>query len=183
MREPVVPQFDAKTYLLWRVVSASATSYTTVSSSRLRAERSTTIACRSMYESRSTDSFLRRVDHSDPTLRFALRRPAFFYPDAGVVREELSGTASVIEHPRVVVEVLSPSTPSYDLIEKRVAYRELASLEAYLIVHTTTRQLELDVRDADARFRTIASDDRGVPLGNGTMTLDEVYSRTSHDRA
>lgn len=103
----------------------------------------------------------------------------FFYPDAGVVCDELPGSASIVERPRIVVEVLSPSTRSYDLIEKRAAYREVAGLEAYVIVHTATRLLELEIRDVDGGWLTVTCTDDGVPLGIGILTLDDVYRRSS----
>lgn len=78
----------------------------------------------------------------------------FYYPDAGVVCEELPGNTSTIEAPRIVTEVLSPSTRTYDLIEKRAAYRKLTSVQAYVIVHTSLQHVEVDLRDAGDRWCT-----------------------------
>ncbi|MGH7946495.1 MAG: Uma2 family endonuclease, partial [Opitutaceae bacterium] len=37
-------------------------------------------------------------------------------------------------HPRLIIEVLSPSTEARDTLEKRVAYQTLESLEEYALV-------------------------------------------------
>ncbi len=103
----------------------------------------------------------------------------FFYPDAGVICSEVTGSETSLESPRVVAEVLSPSTRSYDLIENRAAYRSLPSLHAYVIVHTEFRRLEVDLRDADGAWRTSFTDAEPLPLGARVLTLDELYARTS----
>ncbi len=57
----------------------------------------------------------------------------FYYPDVVV-----SCSGALDEHiersPKLIVEVLSPSTEARDRMEKRLAYQSLASLEEYMLV-------------------------------------------------
>lgn len=63
-------------------------------------------------------------------VRVRVADAVYYYCDAGVVCEPVAGSASVIDRPRVVAEVLSRATRAYDLVEKRAAYRALPQLEA-----------------------------------------------------
>ena len=62
---------------------------------------------------------------------------SYFYPDVGVVCEEPRFEDDVFDtllNPIVVIEVLSPSTEAYDRGEKFTHYRQLTSLQEYLLV-------------------------------------------------
>ena len=85
----------------------------------------------------------------------------------------------VIDRPRVVADVLSPSTRAYDIIEKRAMYRNVPSLVAYVIVHTTSQHIEIDTRAGDGRWSTQTSDGEPIALGEGALTFEAVYARTS----
>ena len=56
----------------------------------------------------------------------------FYYPDASVICGSSGETYQ--EEPRVLVEVLSPSTRRVDETEKRDAYLTVPGLQAYLLV-------------------------------------------------
>jgi len=74
---------------------------------------------------------------------------AFFYPDVMVsCHPDDLKNQRFIEHPTLIVEVLSESTASYDRGEKFVAYRRLASLKEYLIVDIDARRVECFRRTA-----------------------------------
>ncbi len=96
-----------------------------------------------------------------------------------VLCHQLPGDTATIETPRVVAEVLSPSTRTYDLIEKRAAYRKLPSLQAYVIVHTALQHVEVDLRDGNDRWVTSTFERDGLPFGNGTLALEDIYIRSS----
>jgi Uma2 family endonuclease len=69
----------------------------------------------------------------------------YTYPDVTVVCGQVELHAqddTVIVNPRVVVEVLSEATESYDRGAKFSHYRALASLEEYLLVARDGRRLE-----------------------------------------
>lgn len=57
-----------------------------------------------------------------------------FYPDVMVVCGREQGNERFFTDPKLIVEVLSPSTAGIDRHEKRIAYRRIASLEEYVIV-------------------------------------------------
>ena len=62
---------------------------------------------------------------------------SYFYPDVGVVCEEPRFEDDVFDtllNPIVVIEVLSPSTEAYDRGEKFAHYRQLSSLQEYVLV-------------------------------------------------
>jgi Uma2 family endonuclease len=88
-----------------------------------------------------------------------------------------------VEHACLVVEVLSPSTARTDQHEKRIAYQEIASLQAYLLIEATWRAVHRHWRDANGNWRsdtiTGAADTR-VPLPcpvGASLSLDEIYER------
>ena len=81
---------------------------------------------------------------------FVADADAYFYPDVMVTCDERDRRAELaIEHPKLVVEVLSDSTAAYDRGAKFAAYRKLADLQEYLIVDIAQRRLELYRRAAD----------------------------------
>ncbi|MCQ8118540.1 Uma2 family endonuclease [Methylomonas rosea] len=75
---------------------------------------------------------------------------AFFYPDVMVSchADDLKN-ARFIEHPSLIVEVLSDSTAAFDRGGKFAAYRKLASLQEYLIVDIEARRVECFRRTSD----------------------------------
>lgn len=100
---------------------------------------------------------------SDMKLRIAAV-DAFYYPDVMVVCGEdahpLYKTA-----PCVIVEVISPTTAAIDRREKWFAYRQIASLSAYLLVESERRAVSYWLRDADGAWRA------GTLEENETLTL------------
>jgi Uma2 family endonuclease len=103
----------------------------------------------------------------------------FYYADAGTICVDVDPHATVIEAPRVVGEVLSPSTRAYDFVEKRAAYRSLPSLEFYVVVPTSLRRIEVDARGADRAWSTAVADHGEAYLGGRALSLDEIYARSS----
>lgn len=93
---------------------------------------------------------------------------AYFYPDVMVTCDERDRRAELaIEHPVLVVEVLSDSTAAYDRGAKFAAYRKLPSLQEYLLVDVDQRRLELYRREADHWLFFEAGMD-------GTLSLESV---------
>jgi Uma2 family endonuclease len=77
------------------------------------------------------------------------------YPDLSVVcgppvAAKEDGHALV--NPLVIGEVLSKSTEAYDRGLKASHYRQIPSLQAYLLVAQDRQRLELQVRQADGRW-------------------------------
>lgn len=61
-----------------------------------------------------------------------------YYPDVMVVCGREKEGERFFTDPKLIVEVLSPSTASVDRHEKRIAYRRIAALEEYVIVAQDT---------------------------------------------
>lgn len=117
-----------------------------------------------------------RTIGSDVKLRIA--EDLFYYADAGVICEPIDETETIVERPRVVVEVLSPKTARYDIVEKRAAYRTLPSLEAYVIVHTSLRRIEIDTRGLAGRWQTGIYEEEDVALlGGHEFAVAAFYGR------
>ena len=69
---------------------------------------------------------------------------AVVYPDVVVsCHAEDKVAERAIKHPKVVVEILSPSTAAYDRGEKFALYRSMADLEEYVLVDPDARKLEI----------------------------------------
>jgi Uma2 family endonuclease len=103
---------------------------------------------------------------------FVAAADAYFYPDVMVTCDERDRRAELaIEHPCLVVEVLSDSTAAYDRGAKFAAYRKLESLSEYLVVDIDARRLELYRREADHWL--LFDGDRGsAPLHLESVDLD-----------
>ena len=75
------------------------------------------------------------------------------YPDVFVTCDASDlRTDWVFAAPTLVVEVLSPSTETYDRGSKFTLYRSLASLREYLLVDPRTREVQLFRRGSDELF-------------------------------
>lgn len=72
-----------------------------------------------------------------------------YYPDVMVVcRREREGERFFTD-PKLIVEVLSPSTASVDRHEKRIAYRRIPALEEYVVVAQDTTEVTVYRREDD----------------------------------
>lgn len=112
----------------------------------------------------------------------------YVYPDLSVVCGDViydDEKKRVLTNPTLVVEILAPSTESYDRGLKFQRYRQLASLRMYLLISQERAHLELFTRqeddtwllsEAQGREQTLNLDALGVPL-----PLAEVYAQVSTD--
>ncbi|BAU43816.1 Uma2 family endonuclease [Leptolyngbya sp. O-77] len=76
-------------------------------------------------------------------------RGAYFYPDVMVSCDERDRPAvNLIQHPCLIVEVLSPTTEAFDRGEKFRRYRQLPTLQEYVLIDAT--QISVD------RFRRLS---------------------------
>lgn len=107
---------------------------------------------------------------------------AYFYPDVVVVRGQpqfLDEQQDTLLNPTLVVEVLSPSTESFDRGEKSFHYRRIPSLKEYLLVAQDRVHIERYVRQPDGQWvlTDYTQSDRAVPLKNLGVELPiaQVY--------
>lgn len=76
-----------------------------------------------------------------------------FYPDVFVTCDAADlRTEHIFRAPKLIVEVLSPSTEGYDRGLKFSIYRALPSLAEYLLVHPDTGEASLFRRGGDGLF-------------------------------
>jgi Uma2 family endonuclease len=96
-------------------------------------------------------------------------------PDVFVSCHEGEGFS---RHPRLVVEVLSPSTEREDRTKKLDFYRQFPSLEAVLLVWQDTRRVELHERRPEGWLvrDLIGSGSVAVRELGAELALDEIYA-------
>ncbi|MBA3461005.1 MAG: Uma2 family endonuclease [Deltaproteobacteria bacterium] len=104
----------------------------------------------------------------------------YFYPDVLVVCVDpvlVDPKPRSLANPQVIVEVLSGSTERYDRGEKWLAYRTIPSLTDYLLVSSSSRELEHYHRlpDGSWTLRMLRTDGT-TTLGNGVvLDLARLY--------
>ena len=97
-----------------------------------------------------------RIHESNVRVRIP-RTPRYVYPDAAIVCgapqfDPQDTRPMTLTNPRVIIEVLSPSTEAYDRGDKFTAYRGLESLEEYVLVSQGTALIESFYRQADGTW-------------------------------
>jgi len=80
-------------------------------------------------------------------------RKSYYYPDV-VVSCDQSNDADdyYLENPCLIIEVLSPSTKEKDNTEKLIAYQDIESLKAYLMVDQDVCRVSLVYRQDNGRW-------------------------------
>ena len=110
---------------------------------------------------------------------------SYFYPDVGVVCEEPRFEDDVFDtllNPIVIVEVLSPSTEAYDRGDKFAHYRQLQSLQEYILVSQDKVRVDHYVRHAAQWILTDFQNlEQHLPLTSiqCELPLQEIYERVS----
>ena len=110
---------------------------------------------------------------------------SYFYPDVGVVCEDPRFEDDVFDtllNPIVIVEVLSPSTEAYDRGEKFAHYRQLTSLQEYVLVSQDQIRVEHYRRqERQWIFTDIEKYDEILqfPSIQRELPLREIYARVT----
>ncbi len=110
---------------------------------------------------------------------------SYFYPDIVIVCEEPRFEDNVFDtllNPVVIIEVLSPTTEAYDRGEKFSHYRQLESLQEYIIVSQDRVNVERYLRKPDEWGYTSYQDlEQKVPLASiqCELSLQEIYDRVT----
>lgn len=74
----------------------------------------------------------------------------FYYPDVMVTCDDRDLTSSTVKrHPCLIVEVLSEGTEAFDRGDKFSDYRQLESLQEYVLISQTRQQVEVFRRNAE----------------------------------
>lgn len=112
-----------------------------------------------------------RTYMSDMRLHVAAAN-SYFYPDVLVTCSALDlASAMVKTEPKLIVEVLSPSTAAYDRGQKFSHYRSLASLEEYLLIDLDSRTTDCYRKGADGLW-VLHPFARGEAVGLASVALE-----------
>jgi Uma2 family endonuclease len=101
------------------------------------------------------------------------------YPDVVVACAPVSVTATVIDNPVVVFEVLSEGSADTDVIDKNREYRSTASIQRYVIVQQTHAAAIVFVRNGDAWPSEIVAGEAArlsMPEIGVDLPLAELYA-------
>jgi len=108
----------------------------------------------------------------------------YTYPDLIVVCDQprfLDDRRDTLLNPTLIVEVLSPSTESFDRGRKFAYYRSIPSLSDYLLVASEQTSAELFTRQPDGRWILTAADNPGdtldIPSVGCRISLADLYEK------
>lgn len=108
----------------------------------------------------------------------------YVYPDVSVACETASfedAHEDTLTNPRVIIEILSPSTERYDRGKKFQAYQTIDSFQEYLLVAQDTVLIEHFVRRSDALWTFEVVTERAATLSLASigcvLHLEDVYAK------
>lgn len=104
---------------------------------------------------------------------------ALRYPDLSVDcgRADDGPADQVLSNPRVLVEVLSPSTRDYDLQVKKAEYREIATVDTIAFIDPEGETLSVSQRIADGWMESLfAADDLNLPVFKIVVPHGEIFA-------
>jgi Uma2 family endonuclease len=76
----------------------------------------------------------------------------YYYPDVLVTCDPPGGDPYFRTQPRLIIEVISPSTARIDRHEKMIAYRSLSTLQEYMLVMQDEMMIEIHRRQSDGQW-------------------------------
>ncbi len=110
------------------------------------------------------------------------KRNKFFYPDLTIICEPphfYKNRRDTIDNPRLIIEVLSKSTASFDRAEKFLSYQSLESLHEYVLISQEKAVVEQYVRREDGNWiykATIGTESEVVfPSLEVALDLKDIY--------
>lgn len=103
----------------------------------------------------------------------------YYYPDAFVTCDLRDRDDRYIKrHPKLIAEVLSPSTEEFDIGTKFDDYRQIKALEEYVLISQTKQQVECRRRTAPGVWKTVvygAGDRVSLPSIGLEFAIAELY--------
>ena len=106
----------------------------------------------------------------------------FYYPDVIVVCEPADNAKYYRERPSIIFEVISPATERTDRREKAIAYRQIPTIEAYVLVEQDRLAAKV-LRRANEGWTSELVEGAGAVLKLGSIgveiPLNRIYERTS----
>jgi Uma2 family endonuclease len=116
-------------------------------------------------------------------VRVQLSASRYVYPDLTISCEPTDWQADTIYDPRVIIEVLSPSTEAYDRGKKFAYYQQLASIQEYVLVNTQQQAIEVFTREGNAWHYQLYKAGEVAQLRSLTLSfaLVDVYAHVPTD--
>jgi Uma2 family endonuclease len=111
---------------------------------------------------------------------FVAEKGPFFYPDLVVTCDSRDFEAiQGLRHPCLIIEVLSPSTQSFDYSEKFRQYRQLESLQEYILIASDRPAIDCYFRRESKRweFEGYSPQENhldGLESGQGSTDLSKI---------
>ena len=106
-----------------------------------------------------------------------------YLPDITVTcnPEDYQDTSTAIRSPRLVIEVLSPSTAARDRGEKMRVYKACPSIQEYVLISTRRQEVEVYRRESTNEWKnTLYTAEQEVTLVSVGLTIpiSEIYADT-----
>jgi Uma2 family endonuclease len=113
-------------------------------------------------------------------MKLQIAEDTILYPDVFVTCDKTDlSTDMIFRAPILVVEVLSPSTQSYDRSQKFALYRRLPSLQEFVLIDPETKRIEAFRRGPDGLwvFHDMSDGNRfDAPCIGTSVTLVDVFA-------
>ncbi len=106
------------------------------------------------------------------------------YPDAFVVCKPIPPRDTVVDEPRIVFEILSPSTTNKDLVQKNQEYRETRSIERYVVLEQSHAAAIMFSRKGEDWVSEVAAGSDAalsLPEIGIALPLSEIYEGVELD--
>lgn len=110
------------------------------------------------------------------------KRDKFFYPDLTIICDQpdfYNNRRDTIINPKLLIEVLSKSTASFDRAEKFLSYQTFESLEEYVLISQEKALIEQFIKREDGNWiykATIGMESAVTfPSVGATLLLSEIY--------
>ena len=138
--------FDANAYLAWEAQQPHKSEF-------VAGEVFAMVGVRRAHATVAGNVFAKLREHlrgspclsfvSDMKLRVAAA-DAYFYPDVMVTCDPRDRRADLfVEHPKLIVEILSESTAAYDRGAKFAIYRQITELQEFVLIDIDARRVEV----------------------------------------
>ena len=99
------------------------------------------------------------------------REDIFYYPDVMVACMREGVEEYFLRYPKLVVEVLSPSTEAIDRREKLLNYTQIPTVAEHVIVAQETREVTLHPRADGWRPEVVTAPEGGVEFRSIQLTV------------
>ncbi len=117
-------------------------------------------------------------------MKIRVAKDLFYYPDVVVTCDGPGGDPYFRTEPRLIIEVLSPTTERTDRHEKLAAYKNCPGVEEYALISQETQMVELHRRSGDDwQIEILTNDDEPCALNSVglTLSLGDIYRNVRFD--